>query len=133
MKISNQKRGFLNFLRSLMCVGLPLMKNGLTPSAKSILTSLKLTAASSVTDATIQKKIFVSGTTALTISNEEMDDIMKVVKFLEESRLLLKGKKSKIIKNEAKEQKSGFPGMLLGILAYWKICEQANQKYLDQE
>ena len=109
------------------------MKNGLTPSTKSILTSLKLTAASSVTDATIQKKIFVSGTTALTISNEEMDDIMKVVKFLEESRLLLKGKKSKVIKNEAKEQKSGFPGMLLGILAYWKICEQANQKYLDQE
>ena len=109
------------------------MKNGLTPSGKRILTSLELTAASSVTDATIQKKIFVLGTTSLTTSNEEMDDIMKVVKFLEESGLLLKGKKSKIIKNEAKEQRSGFPGMLLGILAYWKICEQANQKYLDQE
>ena len=95
MKISNQKGGFLNFLRPLMWVGLPLMKNGLTLSAKSILTSLELTAASSVTDATIQKKIFVSGTTALTISNEEMDDIMKVVKFLEESGLLLKQLKMK--------------------------------------
>ena len=133
MKIRNQKGGFLNFHRPLMWVGLPLMENGLTPSAKRILTSLELTAASSVTDATIQKKIFVLGTTSMTTSNEEMDDIMKVVKFLEESGLLLKGKKTKIIKNEAKEQKSGFPGMLLGILAYWKICEQANQKYLDQE
>ena len=56
-----------------------------------------------------------SRTTALTISNEEMEDIMKIVKSLEESGLLIKGN-SATIKNEAKEIKGGFP-MLLGTLA----------------
>ena len=46
--------------------------------------------------------------TALIVSNEEMDDIMKIVKFLVESGLLIK------IKNEAKEQKSRFLSMILG-------------------
>ena len=53
--------------------------------------------------------------TILIISNEEMDDIMKIVKSLEESGLLIKGV-SETIKNEAKEQKRGFLGMLLGTL-----------------
>ena len=57
-----------------------------------------------------------SGTTALIISNEEMEDTMKIVKSLEESGLLIKGI-SEIIKNEAKEQKSGFLQILLGIFA----------------
>ena len=35
---------FLNFLRPLMTTALPLMKNVLTPSAKSVLVSLGLTA-----------------------------------------------------------------------------------------
>ena len=52
---------------------------------------------------------------ALIISNEEMNDIMKIVKSLEESGLLIKGV-SQTIKNEAKEQKGGFLGMLLGTL-----------------
>ena len=53
--------------------------------------------------------------TTLIISNEEMEDIIKIVKSLEESGLwlLLKGV-SQTIKNEAKEQKGGFLGMLLG-------------------
>ena len=51
----------------------------------------------------------------LIISNEEMNDIMKIVKSLEESGLLIKGV-SQTIKNEAKEQKGGFLGMLLGTL-----------------
>ena len=59
--------------------------------------------------------MFGSGTTTLIISNEEMNDIMKIVKSLEESGLLRKGI-SKTIKNKAKEQKGGFHGMLLGIL-----------------
>ena len=59
--------------------------------------------------------MFGSGVTTLIISNEEMDDIMKIVKSLEESRLLVNGV-SKIIKNEAKEQEGGFSGMLLGNL-----------------
>ena len=45
-----------------------------------------------------------------------MDDTMKIVKSLEESGLLIKGI-SEIIKNEAKEQKSGFLQILLGIFA----------------
>ena len=59
--------------------------------------------------------MFESGTTTLIISNEEMNDIMKIVKSLEESILLRKGV-SETIKNEAKEQESGFLSMLLGTL-----------------
>ena len=59
--------------------------------------------------------MFGSGTTALIISNEEINDIMKIVKSLEESGLLIKDV-SKTIKNKAKEQKGGFLGMLLGTL-----------------
>ena len=58
------------------------MKNVLTPLAKSVLISLGLTTAASATDAAIQKKIFRSGTAALIIPNEEMKDIMKIVKSL---------------------------------------------------
>ena len=59
--------------------------------------------------------MFRSGITALIISDEEMNDIMKIVKSLEGSGLLTKGV-SKTIKNEAKEQKGGFLRMLLGSL-----------------
>ena len=45
--------------------------------------------------------MFGSGNTTLTISNEEMNDVMKIVKFLEESGLLIKDI-SETIKNEAK-------------------------------
>ena len=62
------------------------------------------------------KKNYVSGITALLISNEEKEDIMKIVKSLEESGLLIKVI-SETIKNEAKEQKGGFLSMLLGTLA----------------
>ena len=47
--------------------------------------------------------MFSSGFTTLIISNEEMNYIMKIVKCLEESGLLIKGV-SEAIKNEAKEQ-----------------------------
>ena len=50
--------------------------------------------------------------TTLIISNEEVHNIMKIIKSLEESSLSIKGV-SKTIKNEAKEQKRGFFGMLL--------------------
>ena len=58
----------------LMTAGLPLMKSVLTPFAKSVLIPLALTVAASATDAAIQKKIYGSGTTALIISNEEIED-----------------------------------------------------------
>ena len=44
-----------------------------------------------------------------------MNDIIKIVNSLEESSSLIKGV-SETIKNEGKEQKGGFIGMLLGIL-----------------
>ena len=53
--------------------------------------------------------------TTLIISNEEMNDIMKIVKSLEESGSLIKGV-SKTIKIEAKEQKVGFLSILFGTL-----------------
>ena len=49
------------------------------------------------------------------ISNDEIGDIMKIVKSLEDSGLSLKGV-SETVQNEAKEQKDGFVSMLLGIL-----------------
>ena len=66
-----------------------------------------LSASVSATDAAIQIKIYRSGTTALKIPNEGMEDILKIVKSIEESELLIKGI-SETIKNEAKEQKDGF-------------------------
>ena len=56
-----------------------------------------------------------SRSTTLIISNEEINDIMNIFKSLEESGLLIKDV-SQTIKNEAKEQKGGFLGMLLGTL-----------------
>ena len=61
------------------------------------------------------KKILGSGTTTLITSNDEIEDIMKIVKSLEDSNLLLKGV-SETIQNKAKEQKGGFLSMLLGTL-----------------
>ena len=49
------------------------------------------------------------------ISNEEINDIMKIVKSLQKPWLLIKGVSEKI-ENEAKEQKGGFLGMLLRTL-----------------
>ena len=95
--------------------GLPLIVNVLKPLAKSVLIPLGLTAATSAADAAIYKKMFGSGTTTLIISNEEMNEIMKTIKSLEESGLLIKGV-SETIKNKANEQKGGFLGMLLGTL-----------------
>ena len=59
--------------------------------------------------------MFGYGTTILIISNEEMNDIMKIVRPLEESGLLKKGV-SKTIKNEVYKQKGGFLRILLGTL-----------------
>ena len=100
---------------SLLKNGLPLMKNLLKPLGKSVLISLWLTTAVSATDADIHKKMFGSGMTTLIISHEEMNDIMKIVKSLEESGLLIKDV-SETIKNKVKEQKGEFISILLGTL-----------------
>ena len=62
-----------------------------------------------------KKKILGSGTTTLIISNEEMNDIMKIVSALEDSSILLK-RVTTTIKNKTKEQKGGFLSMLLDTL-----------------
>ena len=58
---------------------MPLIKSVLKPLAKSVSIPLGLTAVAA-TDVAIQKKIFASGVTTLIISNEEMNDIVKVSK-----------------------------------------------------
>ena len=98
------------------------MKNVLKPLAKSVLTPLGLIATAS--DAPIHRKMFGYGMrssdlakrTKLIISSEEMNDIMKTVKSLEESGLLTK-RLSETIKNESEEQKGGFLSILLGTLS----------------
>ena len=111
-----QSRLFLGrFLESSLNPGLPLIKNVLKPLDKSVLISLGLAASASATEAAINKKMLGSGLNTLIISNEEINDIMKIVKSLEESGLLIKVV-SETIKNEAKEQKDGFLSMLLGTL-----------------
>ena len=82
--------------------------------AKSVLIPLGLTAAASAADTGIHKNILGSGhNKTLITSNDEMKDILKIVKSLEDFGLLLEGV-SETIKNEAKEQKGGFLSMLVG-------------------
>ena len=89
-----QSGGFLGSLLSklagpLMKVAVPLMKN--------ILASLGITVAASAVYAGInpppppppKKKKHGSGTTTLTFSNEEMNDIIKIIQDLEDSNILI--------------------------------------------
>ena len=99
-----QSGGFLGSLLSKLA---GLLRKVAIPLAKNILAPLGITAAASAIDAGIQTKIHGSGTTTLIISNEEMNDIMKIVQALEDSNIFLKGV-TKTNKNETKEQKGGF-------------------------
>ena len=84
------------------------MKNKLKPLAKNLLIPLGLTAATSATDAAFIRKYLDQ-----VWLNEEMNNIMKIVKSLEEFGLLIKGF-SEITKNEVKKQNDGFFSTLLG-------------------
>ena len=111
-----QSGSFLGkLLGPLLKTGLPLIKNVIKPLAKSVLIPLGLTAAASAADAGMHKKILGSGNTTLVISNEEMNDVIKIVQTLEDSNILLKGV-TETVKNETKEQKREFLSMLLGTL-----------------
>ena len=112
-----QSGGFLGkLLCPLLKTGLPLIKNVVTPLAKSVLIPLGLTAAASAADAGIHKKILGSGGhTTLIISNKDMEDLIKIVTSLEDSGLLLKGV-TESVQNEVREQKGGFLSILLGTL-----------------
>ena len=107
-----QSGGFLGNLLGKLAG--PLMKVAM-PLAKTVLAPLGIPAAMSAIDGSIKKKMLASGTTTLIISNDEMDDILKIVKSLEDSNVLLKGV-SETIQHEAKEQRRGFLSMLLGTL-----------------
>ena len=92
------------------------MKNVIKPLAKSVLSPLGLTAGALAADAAIHKKILGSGnTTTLIISNDEIMDIIKIVKFLEDSGLLLEGV-TETVKNEVKEHKGELLSLVLGTL-----------------
>ena len=81
--------GFLGrYLGPLLKTRLLSMGNALKPLAKSVLIPLELTAAA---DAVILMKIFGSGFTTWIIFIEEMQDIQKIVKSFEDSRVLKKG------------------------------------------
>ena len=99
-----QSRGFLSrFLGPLLKTGFPLKTNLIKPLAKIVLIPLGLTAAASAADAGIHKKILGSGNMiTLIISNDQMNDIIKIVKSLEDSGLLLKGV-TETIQNEVKK------------------------------
>ena len=84
------------------------------PLAKNVLAPLGLTAAMSAIDGSIQKKIHGSGV-KLIIEQEDMNDVIKIIKALENSGILLKGV-TKTIENETKEQRGGFLSMLLDTL-----------------
>ena len=111
-------------LGPLLKTRLTLVKNVIKPLAKSVLIPLGLTATASAADAGIHKKILGSGNcplssashmTTLIISNDEIGDIIKIGKSLEDSGLLLKGV-TETVQNEVKEQRGGFLSMLLGTL-----------------
>ena len=107
-----QSGGFLGNLLSKLAG--PLMKVAML-LAKNVLAPLGLTAAMSAVDGSIKKKMLGSGTTALIISNDEMNDIIKIVKSLENSGVILKDV-SETIQHEAKEKRGVFLSMLLGTL-----------------
>ena len=106
-----QSGGFLGgLLGPLLKAGLPLIKNVIKSLTKSVLNPLVLTAAASAADAGIHKKILESGkrpldstsnTATLTISNDEIENIIKIVKYLEDCGLLLEGV-TETVENEAK-------------------------------
>ena len=114
-----QSGRFLGRLLGLLLkTELPLIKIVIKLLAKSVLIPSGLTAAASVADAGMHKKILGTdrphssssashNTTTLIISNNEIGDIMKIVKSLEDSGLLLKGVTEKL-QNEVKEQQADF-------------------------
>ena len=97
-----QSGGFLGrLLGPLLKTRLSLIRDVIKPLAKSILIPLELTAAASAADARIDKKVLGSGNTTLIISSNEIHDIIKIIKSLEDSGLLLKGV-TETVQNEVK-------------------------------
>ena len=86
-------------LGPLLKHGLPLIGNVLKPLAKSVLITLGLTA--SAVDVAIHTKMLGSGNTTSIILNKKMNDIMKIIDYLEEFL-------AKQLKMNRKNKKEGF-------------------------
>ena len=100
----------------MLKTGLPLIKILIKALAGSVLIPLGLTAAALAADGGIHKKILgPANMTTLIISNDEIEDIIKIVSSLEDSGLLLK-RVIETVQNGLKEQNEGFISMLLGTL-----------------
>lgn len=85
MHKTGQSGGFLGrLLGPLLKADLFLMKNLLNPLAKNVLIPLRSKATESATDATNQKKMFGSCMAKLITSIQGMNDIMKIIRCLEE-------------------------------------------------
>ena len=111
-----QLGGFLNrLIGASLKTGLLLIENLLKPLDKSVLVPLGLTAAALATDAAIQKKIFGWVTTTLVFPNKDLNDIMKIAKYLKEPCLLIKDV-SETVENEVKNKKRvfGYVGCYIG-------------------
>ena len=89
-----------------MTAGLPLMKSVLKPLAKSV--TIWIISSNVSNRFSNSKKINGSGITALIISNEEMKGIMKIIKFLEESGLLIKELVKQLKMNQNNKKKNFF-------------------------
>ena len=99
-KMVQSGRFIVRLLSTSLKPGLSLMRNVIKPLTKSVLIPLGVTTAASISDAGIHKKILGSGTATLVISNDEMEDIIKIVKRLEDSGLLSKGVSERKLKNK---------------------------------
>ena len=109
------------------------MKNVLKPLAKSVLTPLGITAVASARYVAIQKKTLESCMATVIISNEKINDIMKIVN-LEESGLLIQGvsetnKIIETIKNEVKKKKAkgSISWYVIEYINYYFIREYINR------
>ena len=103
----NLGRLLMNFLPKLIKPAISIGKNTLAP--------LGLIAAKSAKDAAIQKKMYGSGNKTLIISNNYLNDLIKITTVLEKHDILLEGT-TKTIKNNTKKQEGGFLSTLLGAL-----------------
>ena len=99
----------------------------LKPLAKSVLVLLVLNTVDSAKDTAIHEEILGSGTTTLILPNEDLNDIIKIVKSIEESGLPIKGI-SKTVENKVKEQKRGFLDMLAAKLASHLLGNMASDE-----
>ena len=89
----------MNFLPKLVKPAISIVKNILAP--------LGLSVAMSATDDAIQKKMYSSGNKASIISNDDLNDLIKIATTLEEHDILLK-RTTKTVKNNTKKKKEDF-------------------------